>query len=167
LHKRNGFHGGPTGRARDSAGGAIRTDDAIGVQLFTLAAALDFEAQAAFIRRNTKETGVKREGSSRLPRFPGEGANQPRTLDNQIRLFEGNLRGAAVGKKFKAANFVDDGVLRYGRHLSVEMTGDNQSARGRLKLRLGLQDANRAPAAHYAGSGEESSGRGSDDNYFP
>ena len=95
-----------------------------------------------------------------------ESGNQTRALDNQIRLLQGNLRRAAVGKKFKAADFVDDAVLGHSGHLGAKMIGNNQRARRRLKLRLGFHYANRTPAAGYAGGGEESGCRSSYDDDF-
>ena len=40
--------------------------------------------------------------------------------------------------------------------VGAEMIGDNEGARGRLKLRFGFQHADGASAAGYVGGGEES-----------
>src|SRR5690348_11059789 len=163
LHKRNGLNRRPAGSASDAARRTVCADEAVGMQFFALAAAFNFETQTTFIRRNPEKTGVKRERSSSLLSLTRESGNQPRTLDNQVRLLEGNLRGTAVGEKFKAADFVDDAVLGHRRHLCAEMIRNNQSAGRRLQPWFGFQYANRAPAAGYAGGGKES-GCGSSDN---
>ena len=147
-----------TARQLEESGVAVRTDDAIGVQFFALAAVFDFQAQATFNRPDTEKARIKRKACSRVLRFAREGCNQTRTLDNQIRFLEGNLRGAAIGEKFKAADFIDDAILGDGGHLRAEMIGNNEGAGRRFKLRLGFQHANGAPAAGYAGGGEESGG---------
>ena len=167
LYQRNGFDGRPAGGTRQAACCAVCADNAIGVQLFALAARLDFQAQASLIPADVQETRIKRKRSSRLLNLLREGSNQPGALDNQVRLLQSNLRAAAVGKEFKTANSVDDAALCRGRHLTAEMIGNNQRARSGFEMRLGFQHADGPTAPSDMRSREEPGSRGSYNDNFP
>jgi hypothetical protein len=78
-------------------------------------------------------------------------------------FLQGDLRGAAIGKKFESANLVDDAFAGRGTHLVAEMIGDDKRARRGFQLRHGFQHTYGAAPTGNAGRGEESR-RGAADN---
>ena len=80
------------------------------------------------------------------------------------------MRRTAVREELEATNFVNDAVLSRSSRLEAEVIGDDKRARGRLKLRLGFDDAHRTASLREPGRGEEAGSRSADnDNWrvFP
>jgi hypothetical protein len=136
------------------------------VQFFSAAAGFGFQAQAAGIGAHAEEARVKGQLRAGCLGLARESGDQPGTLDDQIGLPEGNLRGAPVGIQFEATNFIDDAFAGSGAKLITEMIGNDQSAVRRLKAGFGLQDANPAAATRYCSSSEQTRGGTADHNYF-
>ena len=147
LHERHGFNRRPAGSAGDAAGGAVGSHDAGGVQLFLAAGRFGFEAEAAGIGSQAEEAGVERNLRAGLLGSASESGDESGALNDQIGFGEGNLRGAAVGEEFETADFIDDAFAGGRAELIAEMAGDDESARGRIEVGLGFEDANGASTA--------------------
>src|SRR5271155_2113229 len=145
LHQRYRFDGWPAGSASDATGGAIGADQAVRVEFFATATRFHLYAEPSAIRRESQKARIKIKRGAGLLRIACQRRNQARALDDEIRPAERDLRGTAVGKKFKSANFVDDAFFGCGSQLIAEMIGYDERARRRRKTGLGLQHANPPP----------------------
>src|SRR5882724_3671480 len=158
LHQGNGFDRWPTGGSRDAAGSAIRAHHRSRVQLLAGAASIDLQPDAISIGREPEEAGVEAHNGASVLGFPSQRVGEPRSLDNQIRLAQGDLRGTSVGEQLKSANLVDDAFLSARTHLAAEMVGNDQRARSRVASLLGFENANAAATAGNARRGEMTGG---------
>jgi hypothetical protein len=88
----------------------------------------------------------------------GEGANQARAFDDQIRAIERDGGGAAIGEHLEAINFVDDGRFSLRAEQIAHAVGDDECARGGIELLGLLEELNAQAAAREKRSGEETGG---------
>jgi hypothetical protein len=73
--------------------------------------------------------------------FVGKALDERAPLDDEVGVFQRKRGEAAVGEKFKAANFVNDAVFGGGAEQIAHAMGDDQSAFGRLQIFDALENA--------------------------
>ncbi len=61
-------------------------------------------------------------------RLIGEGADQQRTLDNEIGRGQRDGSGATIGEEFESANFIDGGFFGRKAQQMADTVSDDESA---------------------------------------
>ena len=90
LHQRNGFERLPAGGFRHAAGDSVAADDCAGANFFAraVAAAFDFEDQAAAVGMQRMKAAAEFHAGSGFAGFIGESLNQRAALDDEIGILQ-------------------------------------------------------------------------------
>ena len=98
LYQRDCFNGRPPGAARDPAGSAVRSDDALRMQFRALSGAIDLTRESAAIRSEPKKARIEGKFSPSLLCATRQRGDQTRAFDDEIRPGKGDLCRASIRK---------------------------------------------------------------------
>src|ERR1019366_8833023 len=166
LDQGNGWLARPPGSLCNAGERAVGADDNVGVQLFSagVTGALDANAQTASVALQRYKSIAERNLCAMALRLLGKAADQSRALNDQVRAVQWNLGGAAVGKEFKFADFVNDGALPHFAQQRAHVTGDDQRAGRGIQMLGPLDNFHRAARSRQKRRGKKTCSGAADDS---
>ncbi len=164
LDQRDGLERRPSGGTSHAAGCAVTTDDGVGVNLFAgaVGAALRLDNEPSSVGMERVEAAAELDLHPGALRLGGKALNQGAPLDDEIGMIQADRRGAAIGEKLEAADFIEDAAFGGAAQEREHAMSDDQSPRGRFEGFDAFQDADGEAAPRQQKRGKQSGGRPAD-----